>query len=74
MSSTEEVVELKQKIAKMEKYIAELEASLKKYNNTDTNDNIYLKFDEKNKHPEKFKCCKSDDPLKRKVNHFNLYC
>ncbi len=73
MNSTEEVIELKQKIEKMEKYITELKESLKKYTNTNTIDNIYLKFD-KNEYTEKIKVCKSNDPMKRKVNYFNIYC
>jgi hypothetical protein len=45
MNSTEEVIELKQKIEKMEKYITELEEHLKKY----TNSTRHLKYYENNK-------------------------
>jgi hypothetical protein len=40
MNLTEEVIELKQKMEKMEKYITELEEHLKKY----TNNNRHLKY------------------------------
>jgi len=45
MEQTDETTELKQKIEKMEKYIAELEENLKKY----TNSNRHLKYYENNK-------------------------
>ena len=45
MNSIEEVIELKQKIEKMEKYITELEEHLKKY----TNSSRHLKYYENNK-------------------------
>lgn len=45
MNSTDEIIELKQKIEKMENYIKELQEHLKKY----TNNNRHLKYYENNK-------------------------
>jgi hypothetical protein len=45
MSSTDEIIELKQKIEKMENYIKELQEHLKKY----TNNNRHLKYYENNR-------------------------
>lgn len=45
MNSNDEIMELKQKLEKREKYIVELEENLKKY----TNNNRHLKYYENNK-------------------------
>jgi hypothetical protein len=60
MNSTEEVIELKQKIEKMEKYITELEEHLKKY----TNNNRHLKYYENNKEVVKERTKNYVDKLK----------
>ena len=59
-SNEEEVIELKQKIEKMEKYITELEEHLKKY----TNNNRHLKYYENNKEVVKERTKNYVDKLK----------
>ena len=81
MNSNDEIMELKQKLEKREKYIVELEENLKKY----TNNNRHLKYYEnnkdvvkernknyvdklKNENPEKLKEWRRTYYLKRKEN------
>ena len=75
MNCNEEVVELKQKIAKMEKYITELEYHLKKY----TNSTRHLKYYENNKDVVKERTknyvdkLKTENPEKLKEWRRNYY-
>jgi GTP1/Obg family GTP-binding protein len=75
MNSTDEIIELKEKIKKMEKYIMELEDHLKKY----TNNNRHLKYYENNKEVVKERTknyvekLKTENPEKLKEWRRNYY-